>query len=178
DPSWERVKGTEFAETLINRFLKRNSDGLKGAEKTARIDIGYRTATGKNVIIELKRASVSVPLDDLTKQIRKYRDGARRLLDKTTYKDWPIEVVCLVGKPQPEWNDASGTGKKGVIESLKTVDARLVFYEELLTNAEKAYGDYLEAHVKLDKLWGVFEAIDDFAPAQTRKTRRGRRSAA
>lgn len=164
DPGWERVKGTEHAETQVNEFLKKNSDELKGAEKKARIDIGYRTTGGKHVIVELKRASVAVPLDDLTKQIRKYRDGAKRILEKTSFKDWPIEIICLVGKPPPEWNDASGTGRKGVIESLKAVDARLVFYDELLTNAQQAYGDYLEEHAKVDKLWGVFEAINDFAP--------------
>ena len=105
-----------------------------------------------------------MPLDDLTKQIRKYRDGAKKILEKTTFKDWPIEIICLVGKPPPEWDDLSGTGRKGIIESLKAVDARLVFYDELLTNAQQAYGDYLEEHVKVDKLWAVFDAIDDFAP--------------
>ena len=40
------------------------------------------------------------------------------------------------------------------------------FYDELLTNAQQAYGDYLEAHIKRDKLWEVFEAIDDFAPPE------------
>lgn len=164
DPGWERAKGTEHAETQVNEFLKRNSDALKGTEKKARIDIGYRTTGGKHVIVELKRASVAVPLDDLTKQIRKYRDGAKRILEKTSFKDWPIEIICLVGKPPPEWEDSSGTGRKGVIESLKAVDARLVFYDELLTNAQQAYGDYLEEHAKVDKLWGVFEAINDFAP--------------
>lgn len=164
DPGWERAKGTEHAETRVNEFLKKNSDALKGSEKKARIDIGYRTTGGKHVIVELKRASIAVPLDDLTKQIRKYRDGAKKILEKTRFKDWPIEIICLVGKPPPEWNDTSGTGRKGVIESLKAVDARLVFYDELLTNAQQAYGDYLEEHAKVDKLWGVFEAINDFAP--------------
>jgi len=51
-----------------------------------------------------------------------------------------------------------------VAKSLETVDARIVFYDELLTNAESAYADYLDEHVKVDKLWGVFEAIDDFTP--------------
>ena len=27
-----------------------------------------------------------------------------------------------------------------------------------------SYADYLEAHKKIDKLWGIFQAIDDFAP--------------
>ncbi len=166
DSGWERTKGSEHAETLLKEFLKKNSDALKGAEKKARIDIGYRTTGGKHVIVELKRASVAVPLDDLTKQIRKYRDGAKKILEKTTFKDWPIEIICLVGKPPPEWDDLSGTGRKGVIESLKAVDARLVFYDELLTNAQQAYGDYLEEHVKVDKLWAVFNAIDNFAPPE------------
>ena len=177
DPSWERTKGTEHAETLVNKFLKQNTKALTKDAKKARIDIGYRTASSKHVIIELKRASVAVPLDDLIKQVRKYRDGARRILAKTTYKDWPIEIICLVGRPPPEWNDTSGTGKRGVIDGLKTVDARIVFYDELLTNAQQAYADYLDEHVKIDKLWGVFDAIDDFAP-QKEKARRERRAVA
>lgn len=164
DPAWERTKGTEHAETLVREFLRENSDQLSAAEKKARIDIGYRTTSGKHVIVELKRASVAVPVDDLMKQIRKYRDGARRILAKTTYKDWPIEIICLLGTPPPEWNDAGGTGRDGVIKTLATVDARIVFYNELLTNAQQAYADFLEEHIKVDKLWGVFAAIDDFAP--------------
>ncbi len=162
DTSWERARGSEHVETTVNKFLKDNTKNLPKGEKKDRIDIGYRTASGKHVIIELKRASVAVPLDTLTKQIRKYRDGARRILDKTTYKDWPIEIVCVVGKTPPEWDTA--TGPVGVIKSLAAVDARLVFYDELLSNAQQAYADYLEVHIKLDKLWSVFQAIDDFAP--------------
>lgn len=164
DPAWERTKGSEHAETLVNKFLHDNTTKLKGKAKTARIDIGYRTTGGKHVIVELKRASVSVPVDQLVAQIRVYRDGARKILEKTTYKDWPIEIICLLGKPPPEWKDASGTGPSGVVATLKTVDARIVFYDELLTNAQSAYADYLEEHIKVDKLWGVFEAIDDFTP--------------
>ncbi|MFN3727573.1 MAG: ATP-binding protein [Allosphingosinicella sp.] len=164
DPSWERTKGSEHAETLVQKFLDDNTAKLKGKAKTARIDIGYRTTGGKHVIVELKRASVAVPVDELARQIRTYRDGAKKILEKTTYKNWPIEIICLLGKPPPEWNDASGTGPTGVIDTLKTVDARIVFYDELLTNAESAYADYLDEHVKVDKLWGVFEAIDDFTP--------------
>lgn len=164
DPAWERTKGSEHAEKLVRKFLNDNTAKLKGKAATARIDIGYRTTGGKHVIVELKRASVAVPVDELASQVRTYRDGARKILEKTTYKDWPIEIICLLGKPPPEWNDASGTGPKGVADTLKTVDARIVFYDELLTNAESAYADYLDEHIKVDKLWGVFEAIDDFTP--------------
>ena len=77
DTSWERARGSEHVETTVNNFLKENTKGLSKTEKKDRIDIGYRASSGKHVIIELKRASVAVPLDTLTKQIRKYRDGAR-----------------------------------------------------------------------------------------------------
>lgn len=166
DPGWERAKGSEHAETQVNEFLKSNTDKLSQAEKKARIDIGYWTTAGKHIIVELKRASVATPLDDLTKQIRKYRDGTKKILEKTSQKDWPIEIICLVGKPPPEWNDSSGTGRKGVLETLKTVDARIVFYDELLTNAEQAYADYLETTMETDKLWAIFDAIDNFAPGK------------
>jgi hypothetical protein len=162
DTSWERARGSEHVETTINKFLKENTQKLPKKDKKDRIDIGYRTASGKHVIIELKRASVAVPLDTLTRQVRKYRDGARKLLDKTPYKDWPIEVICVLGKPPPEQTTA--TGPTGIAKSLFAVDARIVYYDELLANAQKAYADYLEAHSKIDKLWGVFQAIDDFAP--------------
>jgi hypothetical protein len=98
------------------------------------------------------------------KQVRKYRDGARKVLDKTDYKNWPIEIICLVGEPPPEYKDAIGTGPKEVAEALKNVDARIVFYDQLLDSAQQAYAEYLEAHKKKDKLWGVFAAIDNFSP--------------
>lgn len=164
DPSWERAKGSENAEKKMETFLKQNTNSLSKSEKKGRIDIGYRTIAGKHVIIELKRATVAVHLDDLVKQVRKYRDGAKKILEKTEFKNWPIEIICLVGEPPPEYKDALGTGPKGVAEALKNVDARIVFYDQLLDSAQQAYGDYLEVHKKKDRLWGVFAAIDNFAP--------------
>jgi hypothetical protein len=164
DPSWERAKGSEHSETTVNKFLARNTEKLNAKEKKARVDLAYRTAVGKHIIIELKRASVSVHLDDLIKQVRTYRDGVKKIIDGTDQKGWPIEIICLLGKHPPEWFDAVGTGREGVIAGLKNVDARIVLYDELLANAQSAYADYLEEHVKVDKLWGVFEAIDDFTP--------------
>lgn len=164
DPSWERAKGSEHSETTVNKFLEKNTEKLNAKEKKARVDLAYRTAVGKHIIIELKRASVSVHLDDLIKQVRTYRDGVKKIIDGTDQKGWPIEIICLLGKHPPEWFDAVGTGREGVIAGLKNVDARIVLYDELLDNAQSAYADYLEEHVKVDKLWGVFEAIDDFTP--------------
>ncbi len=161
DPSWERAKGTEHIETKINTFLGKNTDKLTQKEKDGRIDIAYRTTSAKHIIIELKRMSVSTPVDDLTKQIRKYRDGSLKIIEQSYYKDWPIETICLLGKPPPEWNLRNGP--KDVARALEAVNARIVFYDQLINNAQQTYADYLKAHIKVDKLWGVFKSIDDFS---------------
>ena len=163
DPSWERVKGSEAKEKRITNFLKEDSEGLTGQERRARIDIGYRTAQGRHVIIELKRASVQTPVDELTQQIRKYRRGAKQLIAKTNFPEWPVDIICLVGKPPPEWNE--GDGKVDVENALASVEARLMFYDSLLDQSQRAYEDYLEEHKKIDRLWKIFEDIDDFAEA-------------
>ena len=145
----------------LGKFLKQNTEGLSNKEKRARIDIGYRTASGRHVIIELKRASVAVGVDNLARQIRKYRDGAKALLSKGRNPHWPLDIVCLVGKPPPEWGK-DGAGREDVEKTLEAVGARLLFYNELLENTEQAYADYLEAHRHVDRLWPIFQAIDDF----------------
>ena len=42
----------------------------------------------------------------------------------------------------------------------------MVLYDELLGNSRRAYAEYLEEHKKIDRLSGIFDAIDDFAAAQ------------
>ena len=162
DPSWERVRGTEVAERTIGKFLHEQSEKLPTAERRARIDIGYRAASGRHVVIELKRGSASIPVDTLSRQVRKYRSGVSKLISEGENPSWPLEIVCVVGKPPPEWGD--GSGRKDVETSLKAVDARLVFYQQLLENAYKAYEDYLETHKTIDPLWEIFEAIENFDP--------------
>ena len=163
DPSWERVKGSEAMERSVTNFLKKTSERLSKKQKYARIDIGYRTASGRHVIVELKRASVATPVDVLARQVRKYRTGAKKLITKSDYPNWPLDIICLMGTPPPEWNQDSG--RQDVERTLSSVDARLVFYDQLLGNSQRAYADYLEEHKKIDRLWNIFQGIDDFADA-------------
>ena len=159
DTSWERARGTEAIESRVDTYLK--SQGFKDeAEKNNeldRIDIIYRTESSKHIIIELKRPSVTIQVDDLTKQVRKYRDGIKQELSKfAKYKDWPVEIICLLGKQPQNWAE----NREDIEKTLKTVDARILFYDDLLLNAQKAYEDYFEKYKQHDKLWKIFEAID------------------
>ena len=100
----------------------------------------------------------------MARQVRKYRAGAKELLAQSSFPNWPLDIICLVGRPPPEWD--TGSGRQDVESTLKSVDARLVFYSELLGNTERAYADYLEEHKKIDRLWSIFQGIDDFASAE------------
>ena len=162
DPSWDVVEGSQKSERRITAFLQSTSEDLTEQERHARIDIGYRTAAGAHVIIELKRASVRPSLYPLMAQITKYRDGVAKLVHQTGYGHWPIEVICLMGRRPPEYDD----NPERTRHLLAAIPARVVLYDELLGNSRRAYAEYLEEHKKIDRLSGIFDAIDDFAAAQ------------
>lgn len=74
----------------------------------------------------------------------------------------PIEIVFVLGQQPREWSNPGGQGR--VTEQLKVNRARVVFYDQLLSNAEKAYSDYLKRRGVLDTLGQVIAAIEDYAP--------------
>ena len=147
DPSWDIVEGSQQSERRITTFLQKTSEQLTDEERKARIDIGYRTAAGAHVIIELKRASVRMPIFRLMEQITKYRNGVAKLIPQTDYGHWPIEVICLMGQNPTELDSDPERMRK----MLATIPARVVLYDELLGNARRAYADYLEQHKKIDR---------------------------
>lgn len=69
DPSWERVTGTSVMEQTLTKELKQiNPDAASGA----RIDIAFKTVSGKHVIIEMKRPKVHPDIMNLVAQGNKY----------------------------------------------------------------------------------------------------------
>ncbi len=159
DPSWERTRGSEEIEKSIVKYLKADTASLPPEQKRARVDIVYRTTSATHVIIEMKRKSIATPLDVLIKQVTKYRRGVQEIIKTTDYKNWPVHVICLIGKPPPNWDRE----RIAIEKSLQAFDTRLIFYDQVIQNALKSYTDYLEQNKKLDKLSKLFESIDDFA---------------
>ena len=72
DPSWDR--GTEAP--IVEQAFKTQFDiidaGLTQEEKDARLDIRYKKASNKHLIIELKKGNRVVKTDELSAQVRKY----------------------------------------------------------------------------------------------------------
>lgn len=108
----------------------------------------------------------SVKEDDRSGEV----DGSQKAAGPFVVAGGERPVVLELGKaifnqmPSPVevfWD--TGPGREDVENTLASVDARLVFYEELLGNSQRAYADYLEEHEKIDRLWKIFQGIDDFA---------------
>lgn len=161
DSSWERTTSDDFMEKTVNKIFDEVNLDLTEEEKRARLDIGYRITTGKHIIVELKRPNRVLRLSDLTNQIQKYRTALLKVLEQADRSLEPVEFVCVLGKPIKEWGDPKGP--ETVEGVLNNFDARIVYYDKLLSQAHKSYQDYLDAAKKADKLMKLISDIDDFS---------------
>jgi hypothetical protein len=139
DPSWDRVTGSEQWEITLTDELKR---ACPDADVGARLDIAYRTTSGRHVIIELKRPGLKVKADDLEAQGRKYVRAITQY-----YKEHPdlggmngrspaIDVYFLVSS-KPETDQQQEV-------SLAAWNMKFLTYDGLIGNAKMAYQSYLE----------------------------------
>ncbi|MCY4674477.1 MAG: ATP-binding protein [Bacteroidetes bacterium] len=134
-PSWERAaSNSRIEQTVQNEFGKINAR-LSQKEKKGRIDIRYRTAAGKHIIVELKKYDRTVRVETLLVQLRKYRDALHKCL-RTRYPEEPthIEVITILGSPptpadKPRENE----------QLLRQIGARYVTYDQLVLEAERSY---------------------------------------
>ena len=55
----------------------------------------------------------------------------------------PIEIICLVGKDLRDWSETPD-GKAISVDTLKPSRARVMMYQELIQNAQRAYKDFLD----------------------------------
>ena len=159
DPSWERIEGPEiFMETRVGTLFKDVDADLTDEEKRGRLDIKYRRIAGQHVIIELKRPERTIVVSEIHEQIRKYSLGMRKILEARGNPNEPFEFVLLLGKEPRDWTSPEDGN------SLKSYGARIVYYDQLLSDAYRAYAEYFEKKQIVDRLGKVMRAIDDYAP--------------
>ena len=145
-------------ERNVLNALKAVFDGLSSEEKKGRLDLGYRTTAGKHIVIELKKANRVVSLGELITQISKYSEAMKKVLIGTGHESEPFEIICVLGRFVD--NDEHQDHRKQVDESLKTWHARIVYYQELIENAYKAYNDYLNADHQSQKLVEMMKELE------------------
>lgn len=157
DPSWDRSTEVPEVEKSFRKLFEGVSRELTTEELDARLDIKYKKASSKHVIIELKRSEKVVKPEDATKQIAKYCNATEKLL-KESGDTTPFEIIFLVGKTIGNLDITSGAYQK-FIESIKPYHARIMYYKELLRNAEILYRDFLDIHEDAASLTKLIEEI-------------------
>jgi hypothetical protein len=155
-PSWERSATNAQIEQAVDKEFKKIDASLTAEEKAGRVDIRYRTAAGKHIVIELKKYDASVNLYRLLGQIEKYRSALEKLLH-TKFPNEPrdIEIIVLHGKPlSPQ--SVSETQRT---ELLRAQNARAIPYDTLIKESLDAYKDYLEVNKRLSKLTEIIDSL-------------------
>ena len=160
DPSWERATQTERMETRIKHALKVASESLTPEQQNSRLDIYYATTGGKHVIIELKRPDRVVETLDLLAQIRKYRRAALTVLKEMRRENEPLEIICVVGRRLRDWDDMPD-GESESEETLEVQNARVVLYDQLISNAQQAYGDYIKKKKEAGRIYELITGISE-----------------
>ncbi len=158
DPSWERATDRSMEETIGKQFQS-ITDSLDESERRSRIDIRYKRITGAHVIVELKRHSVHTKTIDLYGQVNKYRTALLTHLDKIGKGDERVECVCVLGKEPSDWS--APRGRKDSADTLKSIDTRIVRYEELLRNARDGYKEYLDQEEKTGELRKILDSLEE-----------------
>lgn len=158
DPAWERVDGTEYMERNVLNALNTVFKGLTEEEKRARLDLGYRSTSGKHIVIELKKAERIVKLSELVNQIEKYSDAFKKVLSESGHNQEPFEIICVLGRPVDNKDDSDH--RERVSETIKPWNARIVFYKELIENAYKAYNEFITANQQSQKLVELMQQLE------------------
>jgi hypothetical protein len=150
DPSWERSVGSIlYVEKTIKLQFDVINKGLTQEERDARLDIRYLKTANKHIVIELKRSKRKVSSKDLLDQVRKYYDALQKIMDLN--HEW-VEIVVIMGEP-PDNLDKTGRAYNNLLQMLAVCSARILYYNELISNAEHMYRDFLEKNQYLAQFY-------------------------
>ncbi len=156
NPSWERAtKASEHMETRIGTKFKDVEKSLTQEQKDSRIDIGYRTAGGKHIIVELKRYKPSYKVTPfvLAEQIDKYTKALKICLEASGTVNPYIEVICVIGE------FAAGFTRDDFDNQLKSYNGRVYPYDQLIEESLQSYSDYLEREKVVGNMKELLENI-------------------
>lgn len=157
DPGWERAAGSARIEQRLKKDYKAFKPNLSDKESKGRVDIKYRTNAGEHIVVELKRSDRQLRMDELLEQGNKYLTALQKCLKAEGKQDPHISIVFVVGRPVREEDDPSGTEK--VSKALGSINARVVHYETLISNARAAYDEFLKGSAKADRLDKILRSL-------------------
>lgn len=159
DPSWDRISGTQQIETTLTKELKQ---AVPDSSKGARLDIEYKTISGKHLVIELKRPKISPKFDDLMQQGNKYRQAVRRWYQNNPascpikHGEVPtIEIIFLIGENVPE----ALVDKTYYENQLNSINGKIMTYIDLIHQSREAYQSYVDSQSKVKAIRKLVDSI-------------------
>jgi DNA mismatch repair ATPase MutL len=142
-------------EQSVMQEFKKVDAGLTREQKMGRLDIRYRTAAGKHIVIELKKYKRKIEITELLKQVRKYRTALIKCLKtKLPHDQHVVEIICVLGAP-PEPQDEEEENRK----QLAVVNARYITYDELIHQTRDSYRDYIQKQSQLSRIQELVNSI-------------------
>lgn len=156
DPSWERAASNQRIEQAVTKEFKGVDGKLSKEEKEGRIDIRYKTAAGKHIIIELKKYDRLIEATELLSQVRKYRNALEKCLkEKFPNESRVIECICIIGSP-PEPKDKEEEN----IKMLQTINARYITYDTLIKQTQDSYEQYIDKEKEVSRIIELIDELD------------------
>lgn len=155
-PTWERASTDARMEERVQKEFGDIDVNLSEDERRGRIDIKYRTAAGKHIIIELKKYNRPIEATELANQANKYRRTLTKCL-KTVYPNaisHDIEIICVLGD-RPEPHDTDVDNKR----ALAAYSARYITYDELIQSTRDSYREYLNRQTEIDRIRELINSI-------------------
>jgi len=158
DPSWERATEPVAIEQNVQIKYKAMIDKEPDVIKNGRIDLKYRKASGKHIIIELKRANVKKSMVEIMDQVIPYMDALKDVLKLSGHHNEPIEAVFIMGTLPTGWKDVSKMERE--IKTLENESIRVLTYQSLIDQSFNLYSEYLDKQTEKGKLITLLNEID------------------
>lgn len=151
DPSWDRVTGRAEMEKTLTDFIKVRDPDSSGA----RLDITYRASSGRHIVVELKKPSItSLDFPTLFIQARKYKAAVEEYYkaNEPGKPVPPIDIYILISKVPTAFTEHDR-------ESLAAQDARIITYNQIINDGYNAYQAYLDVTQSVGHLEAILAKI-------------------
>lgn len=158
DPSWDRGTEAPIVEQAFKTQFEDINTKLTQEELDARLDIRYKKASNKHLIIELKKGNRTVKTNEITAQVQKYYSATTKIMASLAQTE-PFEIIVLLGN-HLDGSNYDENVYQATKEALKAYNCRIMYYDELLRNAQNLYSDFLEQNKNLSTLSDIINELE------------------
>ena len=159
DPTYNPTSANARLEQTVGKEFEKIDAKLSKEEIKGRIDIRYKAANDRHIIIELKRPGKTVSMEEIIEQLGKYEDALRKCLDTTGAGD-PDSIwkYCILGDWPKGWDQAHK--RRNQERALRELNITVTPYNLLLAKARDVYKEFLDNQRENTPLVKLFEELN------------------